>query len=111
MKQPIAFIIALLLAPLAAIYAAETPAMQPNMAESLPPEDKKLDPAWVASLTRRGGAMDSHIRGSKKDDNLKYIGMPVGGIGCGTVYLGGDGRLWVWDVFNQYSLGVVFQRA
>jgi len=101
----------LLMAPLTALHTTETPAMQPNMAESLPPEDKKLDPAWVASLTRRGGAMDSHIRGSKKDDNLKYIGMPVGGIGCGSVYLGGDGRLWVWDVFNQYSLGVVFQRV
>lgn len=99
------------MAPLTALHTTETPAMQPNMAESLPPEDKKLDPAWVASLTRRGGAMDSHIRGSKKDDNLKYIGMPVGGIGCGSVYLGGDGRLWVWDVFNQYSLGVVFQRV
>ena len=106
-----AILAALLLAPLAALQAAETPAKQPNMAESLPPEDKKLDPAWVTSLTQRGGAMDSHIRGSRKDDTLKYIGMPVGGIGCGTVYLGGDGRLWVWDVFNQYSLGVVFQRA
>ncbi|MDF7801314.1 GH116 family glycosyl hydrolase [Pontiellaceae bacterium B1224] len=73
------------------------------------PVDKQLDPAWVASLTERGHALDIGISGSKKDDTLKYIGMPVGGIACGTVYLNGDGRLYVWDLWSDGHIGVVQQ--
>lgn len=71
------------------------------------PENKNLDPAWVESLTERGHPLDRGIAGSKQKDTLKYIGMPVGGIGCGTVYLSGDGQLYVWDIWSQGYTGVL----
>ncbi len=63
--------------------------------DHLVPADKKLSPAWVKALFERG--TPEILRGSE----LKYVGMPVGGIGAGQLYLGGDGRLWHWDIFNQ----------
>ena len=63
--------------------------------DALVPADKKLDPAWVKSLFERGSP--TVYRGA----DLHYIGMPVGGICAGQLYLGGDGKLWCWDIFNQ----------
>ena len=64
--------------------------------DHLVPADKKLSPDWVKSLFERG--TPEVLRGSE----LKYVGLPVGGIGAGQLYLGGDGRLWHWDIFNQF---------
>lgn len=61
------------------------------------PSDKMLSPEWVKSLTARGVA---EVYTSLKDE-LKYIGMPIGGICCGQLYISGDGRLWLWDIFQS----------
>lgn len=60
------------------------------------PEDKKLSKVWIKGLYERG--MPDVF--TAKDNELKYIGMPVGGINCGQLYLGGDGRLWLWHIFH-----------
>ena len=61
------------------------------------PADKMLSPEWIKSLTSRGLP---EVYSSLKD-KLKYIGMPIGGIGCGQLYISGDGRLWLWDIFQS----------
>ncbi|MDN5287962.1 MAG: hypothetical protein JWR38_4236 [Mucilaginibacter sp.] len=64
--------------------------------------DKNLDPEWIKSLYKRG-TVTTYL---KSKNELQYIGMPVGGINCGTVYLGGDGGLWLWDIFNKNQEGI-----
>lgn len=64
------------------------------------PVDKKLKPDWVKSLTARGRRTE--YRGKQ----LAKIGMPIGGICAGGLYIGGDGRLWLWDIFNSNKFGV-----
>lgn len=71
------------------------------------PADKKLHPDWVRSLFDRGRPTSY----TQSRDELRFIGMPVGGICCGTLYLGGDGRLWNWDIFNQKTEGVLPRRV
>lgn len=71
------------------------------------PAEKKLHAAWVKVLFERG-APTSY---TKSQGELRFIGMPVGGICCGTLYLGGDGRLWNWDIFNQKTVGVLPRRV
>lgn len=64
--------------------------------EKLVPADKKLKPEWIRLLFERG--QPAVYRG----EELKHIGMPVGGICAGQLYLGGDGKLWHWDLFNKH---------
>ena len=71
------------------------------------PADKKLHPDWVKSLFERGQPATY----TKSRNELRFIGMPVGGVCCGTLYLGGDGRLWNWDIFNQKTAGVLPRRV
>ncbi len=82
-----------------ALLATRMPVMAGPFARDdfarLVPPDKKLDTEWVKSLTARGEPQV--FRGA----DLEKIGMPVGGIGTGQIYLGGDGKLWHWDIFNQ----------
>jgi len=59
------------------------------------PADKRLSPAWIRALFDRGEP--TWYAGS----DLATIGMPVGGVCAGQVYLTGDGRLVDWHVFNQ----------
>lgn len=66
------------------------------------PADKGLDPAWIRSLYERG-AVTTYL---KSKNELKYIGMPAGGMHAGTVYLGGDGRLWLWGIYNDEREGI-----
>ncbi|KAA3609505.1 MAG: hypothetical protein DWQ01_09235 [Planctomycetota bacterium] len=59
------------------------------------PADKKLSPGWRAALTAKGEA--EWLRG----EALRFIGMPIGGVACGQLYLSGDGRLWRWEIFKS----------
>lgn len=71
------------------------PFSKTDLANHLIPADKKLTAQWLASLTQRG------VAELLKGEELKYVGMPIGGMGCGQLYLGGDGKLWLWDIFKS----------
>ncbi len=75
--------------PIAGPFAAE------DVRDHFVPADKKLNPAWVAQLTAKGD------RTWYSGNDLETIGMPVGGICAGQLYLAGDGRLVHWDLFNE----------
>ncbi len=64
--------------------------------QHLVPADKNLAPEWMETLFAKG--QPKLYRGQQLDT----IGMPVGGLAAGQLYLSGDGRLVHWDIFNQH---------
>jgi non-lysosomal glucosylceramidase len=61
----------------------------------LVPADKNLSPDCLDRLLERGR------RAVYTGKGLDTIGMPVGGIGAGQLYLRGDGTLGLWQIFNK----------
>ncbi len=71
-------------------------ALQADKIRHFIPADKPLSPEWIETLFAKGTT--KIYRG----EELKTIGMPVGGIATGQLYLGGDGKLLYWDIFNEH---------
>ncbi|MHB8898222.1 MAG: GH116 family glycosyl hydrolase [Thermoguttaceae bacterium] len=65
-----------------------------DLVDHFVPADKKLDAQWLAALTERGASA------VYSGTDLETIGMPVGGMCAGQIYLTGDGQLAHWDLFN-----------
>src|SRR6476646_1052155 len=59
------------------------------------PADKNLAPEWVERLFAKG---ESRVY---RGDELACIGMPIGGLCAGQMYLRGDGTLAGWEIFNH----------
>lgn len=62
----------------------------------LVPADKNLSEKMVQNLYERGR------REVYTGKDLDTIGMPVGGIAAGQLYLRGDGTLALWQIFNKH---------
>ncbi len=60
------------------------------------PTDKKISKNEVQRFYERGQ------RQTYQGKDLDTIGMPVGGIATGQLYLRGDGTLAVWQIFNRH---------
>lgn len=71
------------------------PFPRPAAGDHFVPAGKRLTAEWVAQLFAPG---DSTWYAG---EDLRTIGMPVGGVCAGQVYLTGDGRLACWDIFNS----------
>ena len=64
--------------------------------EHLVPGEKNLNKGVVQRLIGRGRP-ETYTGG-----DLETIGMPIGGIATGQLYLRGDGTLGVWQIFNRH---------
>ncbi|MBN2137202.1 MAG: hypothetical protein JW720_05305 [Sedimentisphaerales bacterium] len=61
------------------------------------PIDKKLSRSAVKRMFARGERL------TWADEDANTIGMPVGGIAAGQLYLRGDGTLGQWWIFNKHN--------
>ncbi len=77
------------------ISAIAGPFEPADTADHFVPADKKLKPEWIRLLSAKGE------RTWYEGADLKTVGMPIGGLCTGQLYLAGDGRLMHWDIFNQ----------
>ncbi len=66
-----------------------------EQSKHLVPADKGLTPETIKKLYERG--REKLYSG----EDLDTIGMPVGGIGAGQMYIRGDGTLALWQIFNR----------
>jgi uncharacterized protein (DUF608 family) len=67
-----------------------------TQAKHLVPADKKLSKDLLQRIFERGE------RETYRGSNIDTIGMPVGGIATGQLYLRGDGTLGLWQIFNEH---------
>lgn len=86
----------------AGIAAAAGVAAQPGLAVAgpgdFPPSCQAPPPAeWFDALVQRGEPP------MYQGEALKHVSLPLGGIGTGTVWLHGTGRLIAWQIFNNIN--------
>ena len=79
-----------------ALFAAQSFSL--NHYQRLIPVNKKVDPYWLENIFETG-----RPEPVSDPEAQRRISFPVGGQGCGTLYIRGDGMLWLWDVFGTGS--------
>jgi len=78
------------------LWAAAGATGQQTPVSHFVPVDKGLPQDFATKLLQRGE------QAVWSGDELETIGMPVGGIAAGQLYLRGDGTLGVWQIFNKH---------